>query len=167
MKRTLQCVVATWGLRGWNTSDTPMPSKGTPTSPGAAALPAAVLPAAVLPAALLPTAALPFDAFLSTATCLAFAASRKDAAALAAARTGAEPGVASSVTASLARLPAGFLAPAAALADPFPAALAFLRPHLPKVRTGAAANNAWHCSKVKLLGSRSLGIFALRCLSVM
>src|SRR5271168_1553230 len=43
----------------------------------------------------------------------------------------------------------------------------FFRPHLPKVRTGAAASRDWHSSSFKLFGSRSFGIFALRDLSVM
>src|SRR5580658_48472 len=42
-----------------------------------------------------------------------------------------------------------------------------LRPHLPKVRTGAAASRDWHSVSVRLFGSRSFGIFALRVLSVM
>src|SRR5580692_9365908 len=42
--------------------------------------------------------------------------------------------------------------------------LAPLRPHLP--RSGAAASNAWHSPRVRLLGSLSFGIFALRALSV-
>src|SRR6204780_123960 len=33
------------------------------------------------------------------------------------------------------------------------AALAFFRPHLPKVRAGAAASRVWHSSKVRLFGS--------------
>src|SRR5208282_4235741 len=51
----------------------------------------------------------------------------------------------------------------AALATPLP----LLRPHLPKVRTGAAANMLWHSSKLRLFGSLSFGILALRFLSVM
>src|SRR5450432_989615 len=43
--------------------------------------------------------------------------------------------------------------------------LAPLRPHLP--RSGAAANRAWHSSNVRLFGSLSFGILALRALSVM
>ena len=42
-----------------------------------------------------------------------------------------------------------------------------LRPHLPKVRSGAAASIVWHSARVRLFGSRSFGILALRVLSVM
>src|SRR5580698_3299070 len=70
--------------------------------------------------------------------------------------------------------PAPFAAPAAAVAAvalPFAdfalaPGLPFVplrpRPHLPKVRTGAAASRVRHSSKVRLFGSLSLGIFALR-----
>ena len=37
-----------------------------------------------------------------------------------------------------------------------------LRPHLPKLRSGAAASSAWHSSSDSDFGSRSFGIFALR-----
>src|ERR1700716_1019093 len=67
-----------------------------------------------------------------------------------------------------------FLAAAAAPLAAFPfamgplgAPLPFFLPHLPKVRTGAAASSVWHSSKVRLFGSLSLGILALRDLSVM
>src|SRR5271168_3719049 len=63
------------------------------------------------------------------------------------------------------------VAPAALAAGPLGVPLPFcplgLRPHLPKVRTGAAASRVWHSSKVRLFGSLSFGIFALRDLSVM
>src|ERR1700685_1213084 len=48
-----------------------------------------------------------------------------------------------------------------------PTELFCLRRHLPNVRSGAAASNALHSSSVRLFGSRSFGIFALRDLSVM
>src|ERR1700730_15209105 len=57
---------------------------------------------------------------------------------------------------------------AAVLPVPLPfLALAFFLPHLPKVRTGAVASMVWHSSRLTLFGSRSFGILALRCLSVM
>src|ERR1700732_2207441 len=59
------------------------------------------------------------------------------------------------------------LAARPAAVDRLAAALPFFLPHLPKVRTGAAASRAWHSSNVRLFGSLSLGIFALRDLSVM
>src|SRR5258708_1515964 len=52
-------------------------------------------------------------------------------------------------------------------AVPLAAPLPFFRPHLPKVRSGAAASRVWHSSNVRLFGSLSLGILALRDLSVM
>src|ERR1700720_21497 len=58
-------------------------------------------------------------------------------------------------------------AAAASLGVPLPFRPLGLRPHLPKVRTGAAASRVWHSSKVRLFGSLSFGIFALRDLSVM
>src|ERR1700692_524305 len=54
-----------------------------------------------------------------------------------------------------------------ALGVPLPFRPLGLRPHLPKVRTGAAASRVWHSSNVRLFGSLSFGIFALRDLSVM
>src|SRR5258708_4871517 len=52
-------------------------------------------------------------------------------------------------------------------AVPLAAPLPFFRPHLPKVRSGAAASRVWHSSNVRLFGSLSLGILALRHLSVL
>src|SRR5262249_19813496 len=94
-------------------------------------------------------------ACLLTAVFLPFAASLTGAGASAAAPDAASAPLPPALPLFLA-LPA-----AAVLAPNLPP----LRPHLP--RSGAAASSALHSSKVRLLGSLSLGILALRALSVM
>src|SRR6185437_10279801 len=109
-----------------------------------------------------------FGAALDAAPDLAGAfLSAADFASLAANRTGVLAGFGFAVVAAAvsAAAPAGFAL--AVFAAPAPLPLAFLRPHLPKVRGGAAASRVWHSSNVRLFGSLSLGIFALRALSVM
>src|ERR1039458_6076544 len=83
---------------------------------------------------------------------------------LAASRTGAA--AAPPLTARFFAAPAMGAAALPLAFDVLPTALPF-RPHLPKVRAGAAASMAWHSGKVRLFGSLSLGILALRALSVM
>src|SRR5579859_734684 len=94
-------------------------------------------------------------ACLFTAAFLRLAASFAGAAVSAFAAAGAVP------LAALVPFAALLIAPLGANFDPLPP----LRPHLP--RSGAAASRAWHSSSVRLLGSLSFGIFALRALSVM